>query len=541
MDLRQSFANLGLLFKVGLKRDRVRLIVWCILMIFLFLVVALEYNRMYSTAKALTPIIALADSASMIALFGRLAHAVSYTTAEVLTWEMTMFMAILQAIMSIQIITNGTRKQEELGIIEVVRARAVGRASAFGATTLEVFGLNALLTVGYGAILQLVHVSGMTAASGWLLALGIGATGFMFGMFTLVFTQIGSTTRTVSMMAYGFFALTYVIRMLTDIANAQYTWLSPLGWIEKLDSFHAMNYWIIGLMLVVSLLLLTLASWLSLNRDVGAGLLQPRRGRAHASTWLTGSFTLVAKIEKNLRLAWVLGMFAFGAMYGSIFDSITSLVNESPIVKSLLMTDTTHSIANMENRILLEFMIVLIGIIFLVALIPLITGVMKIQADEKNGVLELIHSKPLSRLKVLWAYVGNALQTYVLAFISGILGLYVGQLAVMQHPLAIGKFIATIGAYLPAGLLVAGVLVALLGWLPRGMNVLWGYFGFMFFTLYLGGMLKFSKVIMNISLINWLGKVPITAIKWEIVALQVVLAVIFMALGALGYQKRDLG
>ncbi|QBO35692.1 hypothetical protein EQG49_04060 [Periweissella cryptocerci] len=541
MNIQQNFANLGLLVKVGLKRDRLRLSIWSIVLLFLFLIVSLEYQNMYSSAKDLLPIIALADSASMVALFGKLAHAASYTTAEVLVWEMTMFMAILQAIMSIQLIVNGTRKQEELGITEIIRSRAVGRASGFAAASLEVLGLNVVLAIGYGVIMQVVNVSGMTATGGWLLALGLGATGFMFGMFALVFAQLGSSTRASSMAAYGFFALTYVVRMLTDVANARYTWLSPLGWIEKLDCFRGNNYWIIGLLLLVSCVLFGGAMWLNFKRDVGSGLLQPRLGHARAGKFLQGPFSLIAKVEKNIRIAWLVGMFGFGAMYGSIFNSIADLFKDNPAIQTMIGNNITTATADFAQRVLLEFVIILVGVLFLVALIPLMTGITKLHADEKNGVLELVHSKPVARLKILWSYVGNALITYLGALACALLGLYSGQVAVMKTPLALEKFSQIFIAYAPAGILFAGVLIALLGWAPKLMNIMWGYFGFMFFALYLGDTLKLSNAVMNISLIHWLGKVPITSVKWEIVVVQLILAGILAGIGALGYRQRDLG
>jgi ABC-2 type transport system permease protein len=170
----------------------------------------------------------------------------------------------------------------------------------------------------------------------------------------------------------------------------------------------------------------------------------------------------------------------------------------------------------------------------------MITGMIKVESDEKNGQLELIHSKPISRYKVIRAYAGNAVVTYLMSFWFATMGMYVGQHAVLKEPVNFHKFLELFVAYMPAGLLLAGILALAIGWAPKLLPIGWVYFAYMLFVMYFANLLKMPDWARNISALNWIGQVPVTHIKWPIFILQYALAIIFGIIGLIGYKKRDL-
>ena len=101
-----------------------------------------------------------------------------------------------------------------------------------------------------------------------------------------VAAQLTTTTRGAGAWAFGTLGVSYLLRAIGDTASGAaswLTWLSPLGWAEKIEVFGEDRFVVAVLPLVVTVLLIALAYALQERRDFGSGLLPSRPGPADAA------------------------------------------------------------------------------------------------------------------------------------------------------------------------------------------------------------------------------------------------------------------
>ncbi|GAB2614056.1 hypothetical protein [Kribbella endophytica] len=73
-----------------------------------------------------------------------------------------------------------------------------------------------------------------------------------------------------------------------------------------------------------------IARSLAVRRDVGAGLVPARLGRADATAWLSAPFGLAVRQQRASVIGWAAGLFVFAVATGSLSDSVTDAVAENP-------------------------------------------------------------------------------------------------------------------------------------------------------------------------------------------------------------------
>ncbi len=157
-------------------------------------------------------------------------------------------------------------------------------------------------------------------------------------------------------------------------------------------------------------------------RDIGAGLVEPRAGRSTASRFLQGPLMLLARLERTSTIIWLIGLFVLGAAYGSIFGTVGDLVKSNPMMAKLL----GNSGVNAANRaVVLGLANTLVVIFAVVAAVPAISILLRLNADERKGYLELLHAAPVSRLRLFLSHTIQAVSVGTLALALGVLGMAV--------------------------------------------------------------------------------------------------------------------
>jgi ABC-2 type transport system permease protein len=94
---------------------------------------------------------------------------------------------------------------------------------------------------------------------------------------------------------------------------------------------------------------------------------------------------------------------------------------------------------------------------------------------------------------------------------------------------------------LPGVLLIAGVAVLLVGWLPRWSVLAWALFGFALLQAYLGDLLRFPDVLSGVSPFWHLPRVPAEQFTAAPGLSVLVLALALCVAGVLGLRRRDIG
>src|SRR5262249_37888541 len=74
---------------------------------------------------------------------------------------------------------------------------------------------------------------------------------------------------------------------------------------------------------------------LAARRDVGAGILPPRLGRANASPLLGSPLGLAWRLHRTMLIVWSAGFLLLGAVYGGAADAAASAVEESPEMQDI--------------------------------------------------------------------------------------------------------------------------------------------------------------------------------------------------------------
>lgn len=532
----EKFQKTLFLTRFSFKRDWFSLSIWSIALIGLFVGVAAKFTGLYGTKSAVDQIIKTLQSPAMVSLFGKM-PAGPYTTADVFASEMTVFMAIIAAVMNFYFVIRNTRGEEEAGILEMIQAHSVGRLSNLSAALLEVFIVNFLIGLIYAVGLQFANLTGTDTNGNFLLGLGLGAAGFMFAAIAAVVAQLTDNARTATIYSYLIFGIMYIARMVTDVSHPKYTWFVPMGWVEKFSTYKDNNWLPVWLMLGLSLIFILLAFYLNSHRDIGSGLITTKPGRAKASIFLRGPISLFWQLNHISILVWFFGIMILGGTYGSVFNTIGDILKTNPLMKQLLDTKAINA-ANV--LIIKEFIAVLVIVFAVLALIPGISLINYLKTGENKGYLEIIHATQTSRTSLYFSILFLATITSVAVFFAGLLGLYFGGNAVMTHHLDFSIFLRSFYGFLSPLLIMLGISAFLIGWLPKLTALNYGYLVIAFFIQYFGKLLKLPNWADKITPFGFVAKVPVKNFNTATFWWQLAIAIILMIIGYIGYRKRDL-
>ncbi|WP_334331926.1 ABC transporter permease [Companilactobacillus sp. HBUAS59544] len=531
-----QFQMTGFLTRFTLKKDHLKLLVWAVVLISLFVGVASKFTSLYGNRQAIDEIIKTLKTPAMVSLFGKMPKN-AFTSADVFAAEMTVFMAIISCIMNYYFVIRNTRGEEESGILEMIQAHSVGRLANLSATIVESFLLNFGIGLIYALGLQFANLSGTDLNGNFLLGLGLASCGFMFAGIATVVSQLSDNTRNTTTLAYLVFGIMYIARMITDVTNPHYTWFVPLGWVEKFSTYQQNNWLPVILMLVLSVILVLTAFYLNLHRDLGSGLIATKPGRASASPLLHDPLTLFWRLNRVSILVWFFGILILGMTYGSIFNTIGDIVKTNPMFKQLL---STSAIDNANLLIVKQFIGVLMIVFAVLALIPGISLINYLKKGEDKGYLEIIHATPTSRLKLYSSMVFLSVITMTIIFFAGNLGLYLGGNAVMKQNLPLEIFQRNLLGYWPATMIFLGISACLVGWLPKLISLNFGYLIISFFIQYFGKLLKLPDWTEKLTPFGYLTKVPVKDFNPTTFWFQLALALILIVIGYIGYRRRDL-
>lgn len=271
------------LVRLALRRDRVVLPVW----IAVFVVTAASSA---SAAAGLYPTLAarvsaadgLNASTALVALYGRIYDPTSVGAIAMV--KMGGLGAALVAVLATITVVRHTRAEEEAGRLELLGATVVGRQAALTAALVVVTGTNLVL----GALTALgLAAAGLPTTGSVAFGLAWAGAGIAFAAVAAVAAQLATGARAAIATTGAVLAATYVVRAIGDAATTGglgwLSWLSPIGWTQQVRPYAGDRWSVLVLVLAFTGLAVAAAYALVANRDLGAGLLAERPGRANAS------------------------------------------------------------------------------------------------------------------------------------------------------------------------------------------------------------------------------------------------------------------
>jgi ABC-2 type transport system permease protein len=524
---KNTLAGYGKYLRFTLRHNLVRYLVWIAVTVFLVAYVGVYYKSMFDTQAKLDEFASVGSSPGMVAMIGKISCMATIGGA---VWtKIWMFTALTLGIGMVFQVTKGARADEENGRTEVFRSRPFGIHSTLASvvsgalilclvigilSTLACIGLN-LDPAGTGITGSVIFGLSITAI-GWL-GVGVGALTNQLSASASLANSTGSIVIVVF----------YCMRMIGDMgSNDTLTWLSPIGWGEKMAPWAGNRGWLIIPVIVLTAALIAAAFVIEAHRDYGSGVLRDKKGKSEAKPLMRRSWGLILHLYKGSIIGWSIGIVLAGLMFGSVANSMLSLFSDAavPMLKG----------SGIEA--LMGLLLCFIGLVSVVLPMLIMTG---LRSDEARGLTEAQLAGGISRGRIiLERFAVGTVATALLLILGGAsFGLSYGTVA--NDMSQIWKLAIDSLIYLPGIMAVMGVIVLLFGLIPRAtIPVTWFIYGAMYFDVLLSDALKLPKWAANIMPFIGTPRIPYQDFDASVFG-YLAAAIIFVLLGMIGLYKRD--
>lgn len=533
--MKEKFALWDILLLHYLKRDWKKVIVW-ILGLGLFSAAFIPAFKEIGKGEGMLGMYETLKNPAMISMVGPtpVETGNDYTLGAMYAHEMLLFCGLFAMIIAVLHVINHTRKEEDLGLTELVRSFQVGRHANALATVVEVIFINVLLALFIATVLLSFRAETITVEGAILFGASIGMAGVIGAGIALVMAQIMSTSSSATSSALGVVGLLYIIRAGTDVSNVNLSMINPLGWTYLTHPFTENNWSPLVFALIFSIIMIAVGFVLEGYRDMGAGYLAVREGRGRAKKYLLSVRGLFIKLNKGVITSWFIAFVILGAAYGSIYGDMQTFLDSNEMMQQLF----TQAGASIEESFTGTIMMVMTG---MVSILP-IAIVNKLFAEENRNHLTQLYATKVSR--------GQFYRTTIsLAIIAGLVGIFLAAaslggvaITVMKDrtSMKIYDFLAAGFNFLPAVLFFIGLAALALGWAPKLGKVIYAYLVYSFLLNYFGGILNLPEWFFKTAIQSWIPQMPMEEFDVVIFSTITMISIALMVIGYLGYNKRDM-
>ncbi|MFE4173302.1 ABC transporter permease [Streptomyces sp. NPDC056909] len=541
----RQLAGTGTLLRLALRRDRIMIPVWVLVIGGSFMSVAQSFSALYDTAAERADVArSMTTNSSVRALYGPV---FSDSLGGLTSWRMVGFGAALAAVMSLVVVVRHTREEEETGRQEMLSSAMVGRRAPLTGALLTALTANAALALVITAVVANYARTtdgtgggpgggpGAGGGDGQLagaLALGLAtaAVGMLFACTAAIAAQITENARLAKGMTAGVIGAAYVLKAAgdasSDSGSSVLTWLSPLGWAENVRAFADERWWVLliplGSIAVQAVIAYTLAG----RRDIGMSFLPARPGPAHGGLGTAGA--LAWRLQRGGVLGWGAGFLLAGLIFGSITGGAAELVGDNEQAREIF--------ERMGGRQGLtdSFLAAMTGMLGMVAALYVVSSVLRLYGEETGGRAEPVLAGPVGRLRWAAGHLLIAFGGAVLIMLLGGLGLSLGY--GQDLPGILGASLVQI----PAIWVLGALVVLLYGVFPRAAVAGWAVAGLALALGWLGPALDLPRWAMNLSPFGHLPKLPGAEMTWPPVLVLTAVAAALTAAGLAGLRRRDL-
>lgn len=513
----------GLLLRFAVRRDRVLLAAWLLVLTATVAASAAATGPLYATtAERVAAAEALNASPAIVALYGPILDTSSL--GELAMTKMTVLYAVFVAFLSVVLVRRHTRVEEESGRAEVVGATAVGADAPMAAAVLEAV----LASVFLGVLVAAADVAaGLPVGGSVLFGASWTGIGLVGAGIALLAAQVSSSARTVGFLASAVIGVLYLLRAVGDLTAGWLSWLTPFGWGTQLSAWSAPRVWLLALYPLLAAGLAATAVALRRRRDLGAGLLPDRPGPAEGSPRLRDGLALVWRQQGTALVGWTVGAAVLGGLMGSIVPSISDMLD----------TEATRGVVEAmggvgELQDALVFALASVGAVVITCFG--IAAVTRAAGDEHDGRTEAVLATATSRSSLLLALASAALVgTTWLLLVSGV-ATAVGR----------GDGVAAVGAALaqaPAVWVVLGAALLLLSFRSRWAVAGWAVLVLCVTLGQVGAALDLPGWVLGLSPYHHVPKYPSEAFAWRPEVGLALVAALAVAAAWWRYRSRDIG
>lgn len=497
------------LVRLALRRDRVLLPTWVAAITALAAATVASVLGLYSTAEERVAAATFSAGNPLARVFDGPA---SGTEPGALAWvEAAWLLAVLTALMCAQTVVRHTRLDEETGRAELVGAAVVGHHARLAAA-LKVAGL-AGAGAGAGVTVALL-ANGLPASGSVLAGASIAATGWVFAGVAAVAAQVSSTSRGANATAGAVLGGAFLLRAVGDAAgrvaadgvtlvSAWPSWLSPIGWVQQLRPFAEDRVGLLVPPLALLVVLCVTAVVLEARRDVGAGLVPPRPGPAHAGAGLRTPLGLAWRLQRGTVVAYALAVAVIGAAFGAVGEAAEDLGDISEdLVAALEAMAPGAGIIDLYVVFAVAFLSVVVAAFA-------VQSLLRLRGEEVSGRAEAVLATAVPR----WRWVASHLTiafggSVVLLVLLGAAGTVGFGAVTGEWSTATGMLAAAL-VHVPAVLALAAVVLVAAAFVPRWAPAIgWGALAVSFVLGQLGALFELPQTVLNLSPFTHVPPVP---------------------------------
>ena len=530
--MRDDVVGTTRLWRLALRRDRVRIPVWAGSTAALIALSAVSVADLYTTAEQRRSYARLSqDNAAMIVQAGPGYGLDDPTNGAILMNEVGVWSFVLVAVLAIMMTTRHTRLEEETARAELIRSAPVGRHAPVAAGLLAV--LAAQVAVAMVAVLALV-ATGYAATGAVAFGAAMVWVGMAFSAITLVAAQVASTSRACTGLALAVLGVAFVLRAVGDVSAPWLSWLSPIHWGQGMRAY-ADERWVVLLVPVVfSGVMLWVATRLNDRRDFGAGLLAQRPGRAEATPHLSSPLALAVRLLRGAVFGWAAGIVSLGFFYGVVADQAEQMVEDNPDMADFLTGLAGGSISD-------AFLATGLLVVGLLAAGFVVAAVLRMRTEESSGRVDPLRATPVSRARWAAGHLTVSLAAMVLLMSAGGLAEGVGAAVAMGDAARIGQLIAAGLAMAPAPAVLGGVAFLLCSAAPRWTLLAWAAMVASAAMGLLAGVLDAPMWVRDLSPFQHVPAMPAADFQLLPVMLLTCVAAALSIVGFVALGRRDLG
>lgn len=525
-----SLIGTGPLLRLAWRRDR-----WIVLTSVLVLALT-AYSTMAATldlypteASAAQAARMMTTTPSVTAFYGPLP---SPTRAGIGVLKTVMLGGVFTAILAFALVRRHTRTEEEDGRLELLAAGVVGRRAPLAAAV-----ALSLQAVGATAVLSTLSLIALKVDAAGAIALGVSEliAGIVMTGITAVAVQLTSTTRGAGGIALGLLGLAFVLRALGDTSTGTWSsvsWLSFLGWSQKVAPFGENHVWLLGLALLVFLPLVVLADRLLHRRDLGAGLWPARPGPAYAGRSLSSPLGLSWRLHRGALLGWTIAVAVLGLVVGSMAKAVDQLMENPSIV------DMLRQLGGGEGTLLSIFFSTEIRFMAFGTAAFGIATTLRLRSEETSCRAEEVLATAVGR----WRWLSSHILVAVLgaSWLSLVMGTFGGLAAATVSDVGVGQLLPAAAATLPAVVVCIALTVVLFGALPQASQGAWALLMAFLVLGEFGPLLKLPGWLIGLSPFDHLGSLPGGDARPVSMTVLTTVALGLGLAGAVAFRSRDL-
>lgn len=522
------------LTRLALRRDRVILPIWIVLLSIVPASTVSTYAQFYPTAASRA---ALAAGAAANPSFGLL-YGPAFdlgTAGGFIAWRMGGLLALLIGLMAVFTVTRHTRAEEDSGRAELLASTVVGRYATL--TSAVAVSAGASLLIGVIQVVTLIGAK-LPAAGALAFGAGIALAGLVFTAVAAVAVQLAEYSRTANGIGTAVVGVAFLLRGAGDSTSDAHwlSWLSPLGWPQQLRPFAGERWWVLVLPVAATLVIGAVGYALLPRRDFGVGLIPPRPGPAEAAPSLRSPFALAWRLQRGPLLGWVIGLAVGGAVFGSIASGITGLVGQTEQTKEIFeRLGGTDAIVD-------AFLSTMVGLFAMLASLYGIQATLRMRTEETAVRLEPLLATRVGRLRwagshLVFAFLGTALLVLVGGVLLGLTnGLRAGDVGG-----SVGHLLPAVLVQVPAAWVVIGLSTLIFGLLPKFTGASWAVGALALLISLFGPVVNAPQAVLDVSPFQHPPKLPgqeftATPLVWLLVV-----AAAALAAGLAGWRRRDVG